>query len=46
MFPVGALFDREAEVAGDQQALDLARAFADLQDLRVAVEAATPASRR
>ena len=34
-----ALFDREAEAARDQQPLDLARALADLEDLRVPIEA-------
>src|SRR3954447_22048548 len=31
--------DREPEAAGDDEALDLARALADLEDLRVSVEA-------
>jgi len=31
--------DRQAELAADDQALDLARAFADLEDLGVAIEA-------
>ena len=39
------LVDREAEAAGDHQALDLARALADLEDLGVAVEAGRPVSR-
>ena len=38
--------DRQSEVAREDQALDLARSLADLEDLRVAVEAARPASRR
>src|SRR5205085_9566521 len=37
--PVSPLPGRETELASDHEALDLARALADLQDLRVAVEA-------